>query len=268
MAYCLIALGSNLGDRTDRLRQAAAELSRLPATRLVARSSWHETQPIGGPAGQGAFINAAAVIHTGLQPVSLLAELQRIELCFGRERNQRWAARTIDLDLLLYESLVLRTDELQLPHPRMAFRRFVLAPAAEIAGQMVHPDSGWTVAALANHFERSRNSTAIAASDHVAAGSLVRTIAAKLQLEVTSGVPTNLHRPGIGLWPMTGRSTLAELPKLLIALADPGGVNAGSARKMLHLPPTGPVAWIDVASPMLLEESLAAVQAVWPELAT
>src|SRR5215204_154465 len=103
MAHCLIALGSNLGDREETLRQAASELSRLPATRLVALSRWHETPTVGGPAGQGPFLNAAALVCTSLIPTALLAELRRIEATLGRVRGERWAPRSLDLDVLLYD---------------------------------------------------------------------------------------------------------------------------------------------------------------------
>ena len=96
-------------------------------------------RPIGGPAGQEPFLNAAALLETSLPPAELLARLQRIELHLGRTRETRWAARTLDLDLLLYDNLVLNTPYLTLPHPRMAFRRFVLEPAAEVAPEMAHP---------------------------------------------------------------------------------------------------------------------------------
>ena len=93
MASSLLALGSNLGDRLTTLRRALEELGRLPATRLLARSSLHETTPIGGPHGQGAFLNAAALLQTALNPAALLQELHRIEATLGRQRGEHWAAR-------------------------------------------------------------------------------------------------------------------------------------------------------------------------------
>ena len=148
MAWCLVALGSNLGDRAEHLRNAIDALARLPGTHLTARSSWHETQPEGGPPGQGPFLNGAVLLSTRLSPEAMLTELERIETALGRVRAQRWGPRTIDLDLVLYDQEVRQTDELTLPHPRMASRRFVLAPAAEVTPWMVHPTSGWVVAQL------------------------------------------------------------------------------------------------------------------------
>ncbi|WP_254508354.1 2-amino-4-hydroxy-6-hydroxymethyldihydropteridine diphosphokinase [Anatilimnocola floriformis] len=148
MANCLLSLGSNLGDRGAHLQAALRSLSSLPQTVLLAQSSFRDTKPVGGPAAQDPFLNAAALIETSLSAQQLLAELQRIENELGRVRTERWGPRTIDLDLLLYDKLELESPELTLPHPRMSFRRFVLEPANEIAAEMVYPINGWTIARL------------------------------------------------------------------------------------------------------------------------
>ena len=127
MAHALIALGSNLGERAAQLTRAIDAISRLPNTQLLARSGWNPTAPVGGPTGQGAFLNAVVLASTSLDPLQLFVELQRIEIALGRVRGERWGARTLDLDLLLYEDVELHTANLTLPHPRMSFRRFVLA---------------------------------------------------------------------------------------------------------------------------------------------
>jgi 2-amino-4-hydroxy-6-hydroxymethyldihydropteridine diphosphokinase len=171
MAHALVALGSNLGGRTEQLNAALVELARLPDSRLIRRSGWFETPPIGGPAGQGAFLNGAALLWTALAPRPLLAELQRIEEQLGRVRDERWGARVIDLDLLLFDQLVIDdaatadSPEINVPHPRIAFRRFVLEPAAAVAPWMVHPTSGWTVQALCEQLTRGANVVAVAADD-------------------------------------------------------------------------------------------------------
>lgn len=130
------------------LDRAAERLDDLPHTRLVARSRWHETLAVGGPAGQPRFLNGAALLETALDPHRLLAQLLLIEEQFGRQRGTRWAQRPLDLDLLLYDRVSLETPQLTVPHPRMAWRRFVLEPAAEIAAEMVHPVTGWTIGRL------------------------------------------------------------------------------------------------------------------------
>lgn len=107
MAHALIALGANLGDRAEQLNSALIELAGLPSSRLIRRSGWFETPPIGGPQGQSAFLNGSALLWTALAPRQLLAELQRIEEQLGRVRSERWGARVIDLDLLLFDQLVI-----------------------------------------------------------------------------------------------------------------------------------------------------------------
>ncbi len=151
MATALVALGSNLGDRRQILETALAALAAHSGIRLVAKSTFHSTRPIGGPPGQDDFLNAAARLETSLAPQELHSVLKAIEMAAGRVRAERWAPRTLDLDLLLYDRQMIETTELTVPHPRMAFRRFVLEPAAEIAPGMRHPTIGWTIDELRNH---------------------------------------------------------------------------------------------------------------------
>jgi 2-amino-4-hydroxy-6-hydroxymethyldihydropteridine diphosphokinase len=162
MSLCLIGLGSNLGDRQATLREALKRLAQHPAIHAVRASRFFETSPAGGPSGQGAFINAAAVLETALGPETLLGVLLEIEASLGRQRGERWGPRTIDLDLLLYDEIVRETPNLVIPHPRMAWRRFVLAPAAEVAGGMIHPTTGWTIKRLVTHLMSATDYIAIA----------------------------------------------------------------------------------------------------------
>ncbi len=138
-----LALGSNLGDRQAFLDAAIARLRLQPGIEVDRVSSYHETDPVGGPAGQGRYLNAAAQIRTSLEPIKLLRVLLAVETQLGRVRAERFGPRTIDLDLLLYGTQVLDVHEpdceLILPHPRLHERRFVLAPLAEIAPLAVHP---------------------------------------------------------------------------------------------------------------------------------
>lgn len=165
MPRSLLALGANLGNREETLRNALREISALPQTRLLARSTWHETPAVGGPAGQQEFLNGAVLVDTCLEAEILASHLQQIETRQGRERKIRWAARTLDIDLLLYGSEIVDTPGLSIPHPRMTFRRFVLVPANEIAGQMVVPLAGWTIAGLLHHLSTAARYVVITSDD-------------------------------------------------------------------------------------------------------
>jgi 2-amino-4-hydroxy-6-hydroxymethyldihydropteridine diphosphokinase len=143
LAY--IALGSNLGDRRGALDGAIAALVGTAGVVVRKVSSFHETEPVGGPPGQGLFLNAAAVLETTLDPFELLQVLQQIEARFGRVRTVRWGERALDLDLLLFGDQVVATPELVIPHPHMAERLFVLAPLAEIAPDAIDPVTNQTI---------------------------------------------------------------------------------------------------------------------------
>lgn len=131
-----IGLGSNLQDPVRQLGQAFVALSGVPHSRLIARSSLYRTTPVGG-VRQPDFVNAVAGLETGLAPDILFAALLDIERRAGRcrERELRWGPRVLDLDLLLYGQEHYRSAELQIPHPRLRERAFVLAPLAEVAGE-------------------------------------------------------------------------------------------------------------------------------------
>jgi 2-amino-4-hydroxy-6-hydroxymethyldihydropteridine diphosphokinase len=128
-----IGLGSNLADPRAQVLRAIAELAEIPGCTLCRRSSLYATAPV-GPVDQPDFVNAAAAIATPLAPAELLAALQGIERAHGRVRDgARWGPRTLDLDLLVYGELMLRAPDLELPHPEIRHRAFVLVPLAEIA---------------------------------------------------------------------------------------------------------------------------------------
>jgi pantoate--beta-alanine ligase len=148
MVLCLIALGSNQGDRAQNLLSAIELLRIEPHIALQRVSSFHLTPPVGGPTGQNAYFNAAAVINTELPPAKLLERLLQIEQKLGRVRKERWGPRTIDLDVLLYGDAIVELPEITVPHPRMHERIFVLAPAAEIAANFVHPVLNQTVSQM------------------------------------------------------------------------------------------------------------------------
>lgn len=179
MPRSLVGLGSNLGPRRDMLHRAIDRLDREPGIKVVARSRAYETRPAGGPPGQPMFLNSAAVLETSLEPEPLLEALLRIELELGRQRTQRWAARPIDLDLLLYEQRVVSSPRLLVPHPRMAWRRFVLQPAAEVAANWIHPPTGWSIARLLEHLDAAPHYVAVTGAIRAGKTELARAIAAR-----------------------------------------------------------------------------------------
>ena len=138
-------MGSNVGDRHANLAFAVAALREIPAVRVFAVSEAIETEPVGGPLGQGPYLNAAAGLQTTLRPRELLELLLAIERRLGRVRAERWGPRTLDLDLLLYDDRVIDEPGLRVPHPRMHERLFVLRPLAAIAPSARHPVLGTTV---------------------------------------------------------------------------------------------------------------------------
>lgn len=133
-----LGLGSNVGDREEYIEQAVFLLEKNPNIQVHKRSSNYETEAEGG-ADQPPFINAAVEVRTKLPPHRLLEVCQEIETALGREREVEWGPRTIDIDILLYENEIISDDKLQVPHPLMHERMFVLRPLKEIAPHMVHP---------------------------------------------------------------------------------------------------------------------------------
>lgn len=141
MVAAYVGLGSNLGDPVDQVSKAITELDGLPDTELVGNSALYQSKPMGG-LEQPDYINAVARIDTRLGAEDLLRELQSIESAHGRVRGEHWGARTLDLDLLLYGSIIIDTVDLKVPHPGMHERAFVLYPLYEIAPDLEIPRCG------------------------------------------------------------------------------------------------------------------------------
>ncbi len=146
-----IALGSNLGNSQETLEAALHQLNVISDITLQSRSHLYQTAPVGPP--QPDYFNACALLSTTLMPEVLMQTLLDVEARFGRVRRERWGARTLDLDLLLYDDLILNQPHLQIPHPRMVARAFVLVPLAEIAPEWVEPISQQTIATLASKLD-------------------------------------------------------------------------------------------------------------------
>ncbi len=143
---CAIALGSNMGDSLGILTAAIDRLNAQEGIIVKKVSQWYKTRPVGPP--QPDYLNGCAILTVNLPPLSLLDQLLEVEEEFGRERSVKWGPRTLDLDLLLYDSLIIDLPKLQVPHPLMIDRSFVLVPLAEIAPDWIHPTAKTSIANL------------------------------------------------------------------------------------------------------------------------
>lgn len=141
-----IALGGNLGDSQRILSEAIAVLNQAQDIEVIARSHRYRTAPIGPP--QPDYINACILVNTTLSPMALLRSLLSVENQFGRVRQERWGARSLDLDLLLYGDRTLDIPGLTIPHPRLHERPFVLVPLVDIAANWFHPVLNKTIEQL------------------------------------------------------------------------------------------------------------------------
>jgi 2-amino-4-hydroxy-6-hydroxymethyldihydropteridine diphosphokinase len=144
MNKAYLGLGSNLGRRLENLKKALRQLTSTEDIIIRAISAVYETRPVGGPE-QGPYLNACVKLETALSPTKLLLAMQTVEDNLGRVRKERWGPRTIDLDLLIYENILINSPLLELPHPRIVERDFVLIPLAEIAPNLIIPGQTITV---------------------------------------------------------------------------------------------------------------------------
>ncbi len=142
MATVYLSLGSNLGDRLENLCAAVTALSAIPQVQLKANrsvASLYETSPVGVDDQHAAYLNTAVGLETWLEPDGLLRACLAIEATIGRRRDGTCQPREIDIDLLLFDDLILDSQTVTVPHPRLHERRFVLEPLAELAGDVIHP---------------------------------------------------------------------------------------------------------------------------------
>ncbi|HVP36554.1 MAG TPA: 2-amino-4-hydroxy-6-hydroxymethyldihydropteridine diphosphokinase [Terriglobales bacterium] len=155
MAIAYLCLGSNLGNKINNLNQALKEIKNLKMVKVLRASSIYETEPVGFK-DQSWFLNAAVKIKTKLPPLSLLYLLQGIERKLGRVKGKRWGPRKVDLDILLYNNVILKDVKLTLPHPQMHKRRFVLIPLVELGSRWKHPSLNLTPKMLLDKIKTSQ----------------------------------------------------------------------------------------------------------------
>jgi 2-amino-4-hydroxy-6-hydroxymethyldihydropteridine diphosphokinase len=286
MTTCLLGLGSNLGNSEATLAAAISEITSLPDVQLTRHSTWHRTHPVGGPAGQTEFFNGAAVVETKIPPLRLLSELQHVETRHGRERNERWAPRTLDIDVLVYGNEVSETEMITLPHPRLTFRKFALAPAVEIAPKTLHPVIGWPIERLLMHLNMASDLVAIVSPSQSTRDLVAATLFEMRRLQESD-------RPKFEtadrFWPPLWTAWLkvepsastadspsvspplpyaaAAFPKLTILLdADVAHRGADKLQwsTLVRQPGRGPTLRLQTVDPAEIEaEALAAVDAVW-----
>ncbi len=285
METALLGLGSNVGDREQNLRAALADIEALPDVRVRRVSELRISKPVGGPPGQNSFVNAAARIETSYAPLRLLDELKDIESRHGRKATERWGPRPIDIDVLLYGNEVAETEMLTLPHPRMSFRRFVLAPAAEVSPRMLHPIIGWPVERLLLHLDAASDQVAIVSQSESirrdAGKFLGERFAARAIDRPEFATAEKLWPAALTTWialdptitaegsspskPGTLPYAAAAFPKLTVLVdADVAGANKAQWSRVARQPGRGPqlrLQTTDVAT--IRDEVAAAINAVW-----
>jgi 2-amino-4-hydroxy-6-hydroxymethyldihydropteridine diphosphokinase len=139
-----VGIGSNLGDKRDNCFKAMDRMGQIPGCKVTGRSDLYLTKPW-GVEGQDWYANAVASISTKISAQDLLENLQAIEADMGRVREEKWEARIIDLDILLFGDDVINEENLTIPHPLMHLRRFVLVPLVQLAPELIHPSLGMTM---------------------------------------------------------------------------------------------------------------------------
>ena len=281
MTDALVSLGSNQGDRAAALQAAVDALAATTACSVTAVSGWLATVPIGGPADQSEFLNGAVRLETDLSAEALLRRLQEIETSLGRERTVRWGPRPLDLDLLLFGDAQIDRPEVTVPHPRLECRQFVLKPAVEIAGDMIHPRLGWNLTRLFDHLHDSPPWLAVAAEDEASSRAFMERLvevspvtlhvaAADEVLAAIQDDGSTTPNPRGPLWP--ARFWLSPLPEEYTGMGE-----AAAAAGPLILPRLTftlgrpPLSWapcLSLATADLgqaVQEAVAAIEASLPE---
>ena len=222
MGTAFVSFGCNLGDVAATFDQAA-ELLADRCGEVVRLSSLYSSGAVGADAG-GMFLNAVAEVETFHTPIQLLDVLLKIETELGRERTVHWGPRTIDLDLVLYEDLVMATDRLVLPHPRFWYRKFILDPLSEIAGDVLHPERAVSVAKLTAAANRRPATVAVTSPDSRQGQRLMRFVNERFADADAEPWDPDDNSPAIVVWHADSQAKLADLPQAtrLDLTSEPG----------------------------------------------
>jgi len=275
MTDALLSLGSNQGDRAVALQAAVDALAATAGCQVTAVSRWLGTVPIGGPTGQPEFLNGGVRVETSLAAEELLARMHEIEASLGRERIVRWGPRPLDLDLLLFGDAQIDRPDLKVPHPRLECRQFVLKPAVDIAGDMIHPRLGWTLTRLLNHLHDSPPWLAVAAADEGIGRAFMERLAQASSAGLHVAPPETVLAviAGSGLAsPPSGRFWLSLLPRAYVGLkrdaASDGSLTIPRLTFVLDGPPLSYAPSLTLTSADLeaaVHDAVAAIEASLPE---
>ncbi|MFO0943095.1 MAG: 2-amino-4-hydroxy-6-hydroxymethyldihydropteridine diphosphokinase [Pirellulales bacterium] len=234
MPRCLISFGANIGDAKSTVLYANQLLEQMLAPGdSVQLSRLYQTPPVGGPAGQSQFINAVAAVQTRLSPWEVWHVIRSIENQLGRERQRRWEARRIDLDILLYDDRLIWTPQLKIPHPRMCMRSFILKPALDVAAHWLDPVSRMTLQQLSDNL--ASNSSAqfadyiFVSPDHLPLASV---LAEAQRGDVSSVTPESIQMVKLNeLDKLLPTNATSRICKLLVVWVD---AKEGSAWEDQH----------------------------------
>ena len=236
MARCLISFGANLGVPAVTIGQAAEQIKQLLGPRLLSLelSRLVRTPAVGGPTGQPPFINAVAALKlTDCTAWDVWHIVRQVEHALGRVRQERWEARRIDLDVLMFDDQRIWTPQFKLPHPRMVMRRFILQPAIDVAADWIEPVSGWTIAQLAKALSTAPASILLVSHDThrdvrliESAASVARCELISVRLSDTNTQPPTPDQRWLSLVSLAELTTFPQLklfpaPRLVCVLAPP-----------------------------------------------
>lgn len=234
MPRCVIALGGNIGDVPHTFAQAVHQLRAIPRVRSVTAGGLYQTPAVGGEA-TAPYVNSAAAIECELAAVELLDLLQSIEQRLGRIRTEHWGPRTLDLDLILFGGEQIHSTRLKVPHPACWYRRFVLDPVCEVAGDVIHPEKQVPFRELRDRLQRRPFRVAIVGGDEAARFDLVESLRAEFTAvefatpsreSADNDIPAGVPRIELALMAWLGPSAhfpqfeeLARLPRLDVTAA-------------------------------------------------